>query len=175
LSNTASGVVSPEVTQQEKERQQAILKEQARLDEIVFNAGRNMLSVRRRDGYFDPGYAAAQMAVLRDIYHQSSSSNETGGSVSSEEGKHTKNVSISTTLPKSNLREDEAIVEMLSTVYLYNQNPNSDHHNSHDSKINQMAHLFWHDQDCTEAFLGALHPTKERLFQGLESVIENLP
>lgn len=52
----------------EAKRKQAIREEQLRLEGIVTTAGREMVATSRRDGYYDPGYAAATAADLRNNY-----------------------------------------------------------------------------------------------------------
>eukprot|EP00586_Coscinodiscus_wailesii_P022135 CAMPEP_0172501040 /NCGR_PEP_ID=MMETSP1066-20121228/145475_1 /TAXON_ID=671091 /ORGANISM="Coscinodiscus wailesii, Strain CCMP2513" /LENGTH=171 /DNA_ID=CAMNT_0013275617 /DNA_START=119 /DNA_END=631 /DNA_ORIENTATION=- len=51
--------------QQEAERQRAYQYEQARLEMIVSEAGRDMVTIGRRDGYFDQAYAAGVAQSLR--------------------------------------------------------------------------------------------------------------
>ena len=127
----------------EIQRKQAIMKEQARLEQIVSTAGRTMLAIRRRDGYYDPGYAAAKMAELRN---NSANINRVG--IVNHEF-----MTLQGKIPKS--------IETNANVLMNNLN------------VHQVANTLL--EDYAETFLDSLAPTKERLFHGLDSVIENLP
>lgn len=162
---------------QQQEQQAMILKEQARLEHIVSTAGRTMLAIRRRDGYYDPGYAAAQMAELREIptHHPSRSGDGNGGGGDGNAGNSAAKAAMLGHTPTSKLTNEGSIMEMfLSSSNDAIQYPHHSHHHHHHHQVqvNQVANFFL--EDCTEAFLSTLCPTKERMFQGLESVVENL-
>jgi len=171
---------SPSLSAQEKDKaqQEAILKEQVRLETIVSTAGRTMLAIRRRDGYYDPSIAAAQMAQL-----QSSSS--------SSSSKPSPFAILQGQIPKSTMsKEDESIFHPSRTI----SNPSAS--SAHSSGVGDgndaasprrttttsspfrhvppMVSQFF-QEDSMEAFCNLMNPTKERLFHGLDSVVENLP
>eukprot|EP00591_Stephanopyxis_turris_P005646 CAMPEP_0195507694 /NCGR_PEP_ID=MMETSP0794_2-20130614/1089_1 /TAXON_ID=515487 /ORGANISM="Stephanopyxis turris, Strain CCMP 815" /LENGTH=237 /DNA_ID=CAMNT_0040634457 /DNA_START=88 /DNA_END=801 /DNA_ORIENTATION=- len=168
----------------EIERQRAMREEQARLDCIVTTAGRDMVSVNRRDGYYDPGYAAAVAQNLRKngvlaSLPLSTDSNSTFIQPSQHQ-EHANNaksaIQRSSNLfggkvPNSAVRNLGEVTELLSRgrwegIELGQKGYGLGGCGGEDPD-------FYLD-DCAEGFLAMMVPTKER-FQGLGPIVQNLP
>lgn len=171
------------VEQELLERQRAIIREeQSRLERIVSTAGREMVAIARRDGYYDPGHAARMAADLqRRPLPKLDDRSWLGGR-----------------LPPSAAAEERAVLTELSDVRTGSgdddgnddddgggsgRRKGTEFWGSHgnggevvvtDGDDNNNGHRFLFD-DCAESFLGYLLPTKERLCQGTGQVVENLP
>lgn len=136
--------------------------EQARLERIVSAAGRDMVAVSRRDGYYDPGRAARRAADLRQ--EQRSATFASG--------------ELSGKLPPSRLVVDDH--QTIADLLTGNGNvPKAYIHNNNNGgvwgqiTVARNDHHFMLD-DFAESFLGYLLPTKEHLFQGTGHLVENL-
>lgn len=159
---TSSSLLADEERQRqaqidEAERRRVVLEEQARLEQIVSTAGREMMTANRRDGYYDPGYAAA---VAQNILK--------GGLPDID---NSMNVCLGGIVPSTT-----SVVDPTEVLHVLSRG------RWEGIMLGQKGGLggcggedpnFFFD-DCAEGFLAAMLPTKKH-FHESEPIVENLP
>jgi hypothetical protein len=146
-----------ELAQAEADRRnKALREEQARLERIVSEAGRDMVAISRGAGSYDPAYAAA---VARDLQeHRGAVMNLPIPAIPSQ-------------IPPTALADTTLIIEMLGRSRWDGIELGT---RGGPGGCGGEDPLIFFD-DVAESYLSEVLPAKETLFQGVGPIVENLP
>jgi hypothetical protein len=137
-------------------RHKALREEQARLERIVSEAGRDMVAISRGAGSYDPAYAAA---VARDLQeHRGAVMNLPIPAAPSQ-------------IPPTALADTTLIIEMLGRSRWDGIELGT---RGGPGGCGGEDPLIFFD-DLAESYLSEVLPAKETLFQGVGPIVENLP
>jgi hypothetical protein len=158
-----------------KEQQRA-LREKQRLDTIISTAGRDMIAIHRRDGYYDPREAAMVASNLHPTLKETTTP-----------GASTPESQFSSALPKVGyIPQETDFVGILSARLPWTggsaMDTPSDPQQEWSWLVGQpgvatgCTHISMHLDDMSEAYLKRiLPPTKEQFGAGLGPMVEDLP
>mmetsp|Transcript_50737 Transcript_50737/g.152808 ORF Transcript_50737/g.152808 Transcript_50737/m.152808 type:complete len:229 (-) Transcript_50737:354-1040(-) len=158
----------------EAERQRALREEQARLELIVSTAGRDMVPVGRRDGgpmsgaaggYYDPAYAAAAAQEI----HSSGALGTVGDEVMATLAK----CDLNGRVPSSAIPAGDASALMEALGCGRWEGIELGTRGGLGGCGGEDPEIFF--DDLAEGYLDRVVPTRETLFRGVGSIVENLP
>lgn len=158
----------------EAERQRALREEQARLELIVSTAGRDMIPVGRRDGgpmsgaaggYYDPAYAAAAAQEIHSSGALSAVSEEVMATLAK--------CQLNGQVPPSAIPAGDAGALLDALVGGRWEGIELGTRGGLGGCGGEDPEIFF--DDLAEGYLDRVVPTRETLFRGVGSIVENLP